>query len=210
MYSGGDSYFNNTLPAFKQLSSYFAWQNDNWLLIALDTASLDFNLDAVQVKWLERIIAKAENRRVIVFSHHQLYSQLDDQGPNLAEALGSLLHDKAIQFWYWGHEHRCVLYDNHSDFGLVARCIGHGGMPQRRGDEVNAPLDSANCGVTWRKLAAKPAVPSAVILDGPNPYIKGEEDTYSPHGYVSLELRGKKLHETYWTPDGCNAREADF
>jgi predicted phosphodiesterase len=210
MYSGGFAYFNDTFREFKQASSYFAWQNKNWLIVALDTACLDFDLDSVQVKWLERLIAKSEDRRVVLLSHHQLYSQLDSQGPKLAAALGALLHDKAVHFWYWGHEHRCMLYDKHPDSGLVARCIGHGGMPQRRGKEKTAPVDLEKCGVTWRKLAAKPGVPSAVILDGPNPYIKGEEETYSPHGYVSLQFSDKKLHECYWTPEGCLSREVDF
>jgi hypothetical protein len=83
-------------------------------------------------------------------------------------------------------------------------------MPQRRGSEKNAPVDSEKCGVTWRKLVAKPGVPSAVIADGKNPYIKDEEDTYGPHGYVTLQFSGKKLHESYLTPDGCVAREADL
>jgi hypothetical protein len=87
MYSGGQAYFETTLPAFRQKSSYFAYQNDNWLLVALDTACQDFDLDPIQVKWLERLVAKAADRRVMLLSHHQLYSQLDAQGPNLAEKM---------------------------------------------------------------------------------------------------------------------------
>ncbi|MGD1092238.1 MAG: metallophosphoesterase [Bryobacteraceae bacterium] len=211
MYSGGFAYFDTTLKTFNQKSSYFAWQNDNWLLVALDTACQDFDLDPTQVKWLERLIAKAGARRVMVFSHHQLYSQLDSQGPNLAEKLGSLLYDKAIHFWYWGHEHRCVLYDVHPSYNLVARCIGHGGMPQRRGSEKNAPVDSQMGDAIWRTLPAKKGIaPSAVILDGRNTCIKGEEDTYSPHGYVTLQFSGTKLHEKYFLPDGTLVREADL
>lgn len=211
MYSGGKAYFETTLPRFKQASSYFAYQNDDWLFVALDTACQDFDLDSTQVKWLERLIAKAGGRRVMLFSHHQLYSQLDDQGPNLADKLGSLLHDKSIHFWYWGHEHRCVLYDAHPSFNLAARCIGHGGMPQRRGKEKKASVDAQKGDAVWRKLAAKPGVaPSGVILDGRNAYIKGEEDTFSPHGYVTLQFSGKKLHESYFLPDGTLVREVDF
>jgi len=211
MYSGGKAYFDTTLPAFHQQSSYFAYQNDNWLLVALDTACQDFDLDQIQVQWLERLIRNAGNRRVVLFSHHQLYSQLDSQGPKLAEKLGSLLHDKKIHFWYWGHEHRCVLYDTHSGFNLVARCVGNGGMPQRRGKEKDAPTDSQKGDAVWRKLPAKPNVaPAAVILDGRNTYIHGEENTYSPHGYVTLQFTGDKLHESYFLPDGSLVREVDF
>ena len=37
MYSGGHAYFEQTLPAFGQKSSYFALQNDHWLVVGLDT-----------------------------------------------------------------------------------------------------------------------------------------------------------------------------
>lgn len=211
MYSGGNAYFENTLPAFSQKSSYFAWQNDDWLLVALDTACQDFDLDDTQVKWLERLIAKSGGRRVMLFSHHQLYSQLDSQGLRLAEKLGSLLHDQAIHFWYWGHEHRCVIYDRHENFNLSARCVGHGGMPQRRGKEKQAPIESQKGDAIWRKLdAIKNVAPSALVLDGRNVCIKGEENTYSPHGYVRLQFSGKKLHETYCLPDGTAVKEADL
>ena len=202
MYSGGQSYFETVLPAFGQKSSYFAWQNTDWLLVALDTACTDFDLDAAQVAWLQRLVQQAGDRKVILFSHHQLYSQLDDQGEKLAGKLGPLLHSKAIDYWYWGHEHRCVLYDPHPYMNLVARCIGHGGMPQQRGDERNAPAQAKAGDVVWRKLAAKTGVPSALILDGPNPYITDDKDTYSPHGYLTLEFNGKEVHETYLSPDG--------
>ncbi|HTM50412.1 MAG TPA: metallophosphoesterase [Bryobacteraceae bacterium] len=211
MYSGGHAYFETTLPAFRQPSSYFAYQNDHWLLAALDTACDDFDLDQTQANWLDSLINRAGSRRVVLFSHHQLYSQLDSQGPKLAQKLGSLLRDKKIHFWYWGHEHRCVLYDVHAGFNLLARCVGNGGMPQRRGKEKDAPIDSQKGDAIWRKLLPKPNVaPAAVILDGRNPFIRGEENTYSPHGYVTLQFSGNKLHESYFLPDGSLAREVDF
>jgi len=33
MYSEGDAYFSQTLPAFDQPGSYFAYQNKNWTFI---------------------------------------------------------------------------------------------------------------------------------------------------------------------------------
>ena len=38
MYSGGYAYFDQTLKQFKQPASYFALQNDHWLLVGLDSA----------------------------------------------------------------------------------------------------------------------------------------------------------------------------
>ena len=37
----------------------------------------------------------------------------DDQGPKLRIALADLLNTQRIHAWFWGHEHRLVLYDPH-------------------------------------------------------------------------------------------------
>lgn len=211
MYSGGHAYFEKTLPAFRQKSSYFAYQNNNWLIACLDTACTDFDLDETQAAWLEQLVGKADERRVMVMSHHQLFSQLDSQGPKLADTLAKLLHYKSLDFWYWGHEHRCVVYDVDEGTGLTARCVGHSGMPQRRGDEKTAPSEIAVGNYNWRRLPRKATIaPSALILDGQNDFIKGDEDKYSPHGYVTLHLSGKNLHEEYHLPGGEKMMEKDL
>ncbi len=52
MYSGGFGYFKLVLPKFGQDGSYFAVQNDDWLLVGLDTAYIDHDMDNAQVGWL--------------------------------------------------------------------------------------------------------------------------------------------------------------
>jgi hypothetical protein len=43
------------------------------------------------VAWLKRIVTAAgSQRKLILFSHHQPFSQLDAQGPNLQVALADL------------------------------------------------------------------------------------------------------------------------
>ena len=59
MYSGGFGYFKLILPAFKQESSYFALQNEHWLLVGLDTAYVDHDIDNQQVAWLNLILNQA-------------------------------------------------------------------------------------------------------------------------------------------------------
>jgi hypothetical protein len=202
MYSGGWAYFDIALAELKQKSSYFALKNSNWLLIALDTAHTDFDIDSDQATWLKETIDKhGAGKKVMLFSHHQIFSQLDHQGPKLAKSIGSLLIGKKIDYWYWGHEHRCVLYDRHDGYNLVARCVGHGGMPQTRGPEQVAPAEDSIANVTWRRLGKKVGVPSALILDGPNDYIPGQEKGYSPHGFLTVSLSGKQAQETYYLPD---------
>ena len=155
MYSGGFAYFEDILPKFKQPSSYFALQNNNWLLIGLDTAHTDHALDTQQVAWLKSVVQKAGQRKVILFSHHQPFSRLDKQGPKLQTALADLFQKKAITAWYWGHEHDCIIYDKHPTFGLLGRCIGHGGIPSPRKIQViDAPADQQLSGVAWKRLAA--------------------------------------------------------
>ena len=203
MYSGGYAYFEKTLPEFGQESSYFALQNDHWLLVGLDVAYTDHDIDDTQLSWLERVIAAAGDRKVLLFSHHQLFSRFDDQGPRLAAKLGGLLRSGRIFAWYWGHEHRCVLYEPDPRYGgLLGRCLGHGGMPYTRRAVANIPRDHTVGQSIWRRFETKNMVPGGLVLDGPNPYIQGHEAEYGPHGYMTLEFQAEHLVEVVHTPTG--------
>lgn len=199
MYTGGEGYFKVMLPAFGQSSSCCAMQTNHFLLVGLDSAYVDHDLTGDQVPWLEGLVAQAGGRKVILFSHHQPYSLLDNQGPKLTGKISTLLSDGRIFAWYWGHEHRCVLYDKHLTWQLHGRCIGHGGYPHFRDKLSNLP---AGPGTMWRRLPAAGLVPGALILDAPNPYIKGEEEKYGANGFVTLELDGPRAHEVVMAPDG--------
>ena len=203
MYSGGYAYFDDILPLFQQRSSYFALQNTNWLLVGLDTAHTEHALDTKQVAWLYSVVHNGGQRKLILFSHHQPFSRLDKQGPLLQAALGDLLYRKAITAWYWGHEHDCILYDRDATFGLLGRCIGHGGIPSpRKPEAVNASADRSLYGVSWKRLSASREAPACLVLDGPNPLVTGEEDKFGPHGYLTLEFDGPHVIERVHLPDG--------
>lgn len=203
MYSGGYAYFEKTLAEFGQESSYFALQNDHWLLVGLDVAYVDHDVDKQQMEWLEQVIAAANGRKVLLFSHHQLFSRFEGQGPKLAAKLGRLLEAGRISAWYWGHEHRCALYEPDPRYGgLLGRCIGHGGMPYTRKTVENIPVDHTVGDSVWRRFGTKNMVPGGLVLDGPNPYIKGHEAKYGPHGYMTLELEDQYLVEVVHTPTG--------
>lgn len=207
MYTGGEGYFRALLPAFKQPASYFALQNDSWVLAGLDSAYVDHDLAGNQVAWLEQIVAKAGDRKVVLFTHHQPYSLLDNQGPKLVEKLGRLLGRKKIFAWYWGHEHRCVIYDKHPAWGVHGRCIGHGGYPYFRDKIGNLPIAE---GTLWRRLESKNLVPGAIVLDAPNKYVEGEADKYGANGYVTLNFDAHRLHEVIHEPDGTVLREREL
>ena len=211
MYSGGFGYFQLILPAFKQAGSYFALQNEHWVLVGLDTAYIDHDMDTTQVAWLNVILKQAEvkkKRKVVLFSHQQPFSRLDAQGPKLQQALSHLLEDQVITAWYWGHEHQCILYDRHPTWGFFGRCLGHGGIPEARKDEVKqAPADAAHpggAGCTWRRLEATAASPGCLALDGANSDMKKAFDRqkFAPHGFMTLEFKGESLTERVLTSDG--------
>lgn len=198
MYTGGKAYFTLALQQFGQAASYFALQNRRWLLAFLDTAYDDHDLAGDQANWLSQLIAQAGDRKVVLFSHHQLFSLLDVQGLKLASKLRPHLESGRIHSWYWGHEHRCVIYDPHKTWGLSGRCIGHSGFPEfRKGDWGAAPAQS-----TWHRLNAANGAPGGYILDGHNEFIQGHETEYVPHGYVTIEFDNDKLTELVRHADG--------
>jgi hypothetical protein len=209
MYSGGFGYFKLALPAIGQKSSYLAFENKNWLLVVLDTAYVDHDMDNEQVAWLNLVLKQSREanngqaKKLVLFSHQQPFSRLDNQGPKLQNALRHLLDGRAITAWYWGHEHQCVIYDRHPAFGLLGRCLGNGGIPEVRKDEVkNAPTERSVEGVMWKRMSATADSPSCLALDGPNPDIKGEEEKFVPHGYMTLELNGPALIERVHLANG--------
>ena len=202
MYSGGFGYYALALPAIGQRSSYLAFENAHWLLVVLDTAYVDHDMDNEQVAWLNLVIKQStaanggKAKKLVLFSHQQLFSRLGKQGPKLDAALRHLLDARAIKAWYWGHEHQSVIYDAHPRYGLLGRCLGNGGIPEPRKPEViDAPAERSVGSVMWKRFAATSDSPSCLALDGPNPDVIGEEDRFVPHGFMTLELNGPKLIE---------------
>jgi hypothetical protein len=198
MYSGGKPYHDAILGGkFQQRATHFYVQNRDWVLVGLDTAYVDHDLPDEEVAWFSRILAQAGDRKVVLFSHHQPFSLLDQQGPNLVHKLEKFLNDRRIFAWYWGHEHRCVRYDQHPKWGLYGRCVGHGGFPYFR--DILGPVAKEP---TWKVLKGNGDSPGGAILDGPNPYVTEAPEGYGPHGYMSLEFFESQLREFFHRPDG--------
>ncbi len=212
MYSGGHAYFGMVLPEFGQESSYFAMQNDHWTLIALDTAYVDHDVDAQQQEWVYEVVKNAGDRKVLLFSHHQLFSGLGSQGPKLAASLAELLTARRVFAWYWGHLHRCEIYRTHPIFGLRGRCVGHGGMPDNRSKVQDLPAsgDPPVDEHVWRRIPSKHGLPGGLVLEGPNRHIKDKGDKYLPHGFIVLELDGPRLKEVYRAADGRVLKEIEL
>ena len=118
-----------------------------------------------------------------------------------SDGIGDLLVNQKIFAWYWGHEHRCVLYDPHPSWAVRGRCIGHGGYPYFRDKIADLPLEEPS--KPFRRMASKNLVPGAIILDAPNPFIEGHENEYGAHGYVTLEFSDAHVNEVVHAPDGA-------
>jgi hypothetical protein len=218
MYSGGHGYFGKVLPQFGQAASYFACENEHWLLVGLDTAYVDHSLTRDQVGWLVNLLQAPQRqlKKLVLLSHHQPFSLLDNQGPKVINFLRLLLNSCRVHAWYWGHEHRCVIYDRHPIWNLAGRCIGHGGFPYFRDTEEilrrKGQLRAGTNESQWYRMAGNSLsadetripggliIPASFILDGPNPYLGPEANLYGPHGYVALEFDGDRLFETFYTP----------
>jgi len=134
MYSGGEGFFKTLLsdPRFgrHENSSLFKLENQHWRILGLDTAYKDHDLESPQDEWIteEAHKAKEKGQKLMLLSHHQLFSTFESDGEALQTKLAPLLDQGLIHTWFWGHEHRCVVYQPHQGV-TYARCIGHAGVP---------------------------------------------------------------------------------
>lgn len=186
MYSGAKPYFAALERDFpeQQNTSYFALQNDNWLIVGLDSVYasdplnlyMDGKLNQPQIDWLR---ALPKNKPVIVLSHHQAY---DIDGKKIP-----LLYDQVVDalgrvpaYWYWGHLHNGICYVPRD--GLRGRCVGHGAVPYGDATQLRG-----NANVCWyeTQLAGDKNYPLRVL-----------------NGYMKIVLSGTSIAEQFIGEDG--------
>ena len=171
--------------------------------MGLDTGDDEYGLAGNQDGWLESIVNNAGDRKVVLFTHHQPYSLYEPKIMRPEARLGALLDAKRIFAWYWGHEHRCVMYDKHPRWDVFGRCIGHSGYPYFRSDLSKYPLNLVNSdGSAWRQLGTTKGTPGGYILDGQNYDVAQAPTRYGPHGYASIQISGPHLMEQILAADG--------
>ena len=149
MYSGGQGYYW-LIDQLGQRASYFCLENDDWQFLAMDTGHNDHNPLTVSTNmtrlvvagswaeenWLLDKINLAKDRKIVLLSHHQLFSPFGPVGtvdgkpyaynPNLRSTFEALM--KRIAWWFWGHEHTLAIFDPY--MGLKrGRCIGASAVP---------------------------------------------------------------------------------
>lgn len=147
MYSGAQGYFGKGLKApqfsLQNNTSYFAIQNEKWIIIGLDSAYYDKSdlfmngalLDANQINFIKGL--NTADKKVMVLTHHNPTNiegtgttQGATQLPLWNQVLSAL--GRPPDFWYWGHVHNAMVYSDTSfpaQNGVKARCAGHGAIP---------------------------------------------------------------------------------
>jgi hypothetical protein len=147
MYSGGYGYFDTLLRGDERFArqrspdgegtSFFRLRTPSWDIVGLDTSwdaevlslgqkgVLHDPQAAVLKRW-----ADESDKPLMLLSHHQLVSSYDlsDLGTTLPFKLRELLGAKRVKAWLWGHEHRCMGFNDVRGVEYM-RCIGHGGIP---------------------------------------------------------------------------------
>lgn len=149
MYSGGGGYYW-LLDQIGQEASYFCLQNDDWVFLAMDTGFHDndpFNVATnmtelvtlngwSEAEWHRNKITQAGDRKIVLFSHHQLFSPFGSVGrvgdvkfaynQNLLGIFGPVL--SKVEWWFWGHEHTLGVFPAY--MGLKrGRCVGASAVP---------------------------------------------------------------------------------
>lgn len=163
MYANGHGYFKVFLPNLGmrpgpklrpsgQKASFFALENDAWIIIGVDTGynsvgmpvlervayvkkipyvGGDCCLPSALVRWLrEAIKPELAGRGVILLSHHPYCASFERPFAKAGVQLREFI-DKPV-LWFWGNQHRLAIYGPyHKKNGITAygRCVGHGGMP---------------------------------------------------------------------------------
>ncbi|HLN00769.1 MAG TPA: metallophosphoesterase [Bryobacteraceae bacterium] len=203
MYSGAKPYFQAIAnPPFEiqKGCSFFALENSNWVIVGMDSAYYadDDNLymdgalfppdhPNVQNSFLLEIGAKAQldRKKLILLTHH---NGLDETGSQTAmlwdQVMNAFPAGGGPSYWYWGHVHAAVVYQNQDPGGrnVACRCCGHGGLPWGHATE----LDN-NPNVLWyeKRPANDPDIPERVF-----------------NGFAMLSLAGPNIQEVFYDENG--------
>ena len=208
MYARGSAYFERLLPRLgllggpPQRASFFCLENLHWRVVALDTAynsvkwpmleELPFwpfaaanELTAAQLRWLDELMRPGTDRRgLVILTHHAPYTRSGGCA-RFARQLARQIRQPVL--WFFGHEHRLVVYDRHCcspGLEVWGRNIGHGGMPV----EPGPPADP----------------PARVIFTDARRYPNEERLEVGYNGFASLTFTGPELGIDYYDLEGAS------
>ena len=211
MYSLGIPYFTQVLSAFGQEASYFTLYNEHWQLQGLDTAYVPFsisgaNVDArlqVQWNWLLDSIKQNPAKANIFLSHNQPVSahlpelEAAQDLMNEARRLLGIVGGTSIYAWFFGHEHRCAIYDDRVESALFrARLIGNGSIPHHPQEETGPEKDRSGAAATPILKVNKRALT--------------EDSSVAVSTFALLTLDGSNIHVDYIDEDDVIFHSEDW
>jgi hypothetical protein len=131
MYSGGHAYFDFLLKdrRFKKQAgaSFFCLENARWRIFGLDSAHEDGGLREPQAEWVKAHVDKS--KKTMLLTHHQPFSVYEKPAKKMMQKLKAVLAAAGgIKSWFWGHEHRFMLFEDHDNVQF-GRLLGNGGVP---------------------------------------------------------------------------------
>jgi hypothetical protein len=208
MYSGAGAYFKaiNGSPFEKQQGcSYFALENNDWVIVGLDSAYYSdeetlyrdgalFPSDGghqEQLDFLRAQVASATegHKQVIILTHHNgLVQDGSSQTKLWSQVMSAFPADSGPAYWYWGHVHAGVVYQPQKNGAatVLCRCCGHGGLPCGQAPD----MEQKERTVLWyeNRLAHDPDIPLRIL-----------------NGFVMLYLDGPKIEEVFYDENGGGA-----
>jgi hypothetical protein len=208
MYSGAAAYFkaiSNSPFERQQGCSYFALENNDWVIVGLDSAYYSdeeglyrdgalFPSDGghqEQLDFLSAQVASAtkENKKVIIMTHHNGLAQDGSSQTKLwSQVMSAFPTDSSPAYWYWGHVHAGVVYQPQKNGAatVLCRCCGHGGLPCGQAPE----MEHKESTVLWyeNRLAHDPDIQQRIL-----------------NGFAMLYLDGPKIEEVFYDENGGGA-----
>lgn len=203
MYGGGFGYFDTLLGderfSKQRGTSFFRLSSPSWDFVGLDT-SWDSNvlsqghvgvLEDPQAAFVAQV-AQESTRKLMLLSHHQLISAYDqhDVGKILPAKLGPVLDSGRVAAWLWGHEHRCMGFEETSGVKIL-RCIGHGGVPVLMTHAEQDPVPSPG---TWEERG----------------FLEDKGERWARFGFAILDLAGDHIDVRYRDDQGSTTRSETF
>ena len=160
------------------------FHDNNVLEVNRDTTFLNPS----EVTWQQHQLDKAvaAGRKVILLSHHQLFSRyeaIDDKTYNdqLLGNFKSYIDKKQVSAWFWGHEHVAAIYK--PTLGLAkGRCIGNSAVPVFFNDGAAY--------TALKLLKGEPVTNLPDVEYDPSKFT--HDDKFYNQGYALLELKDDK------------------
>jgi hypothetical protein len=164
-------------------------ENDYWQILGLDSSYDDGDLHGEQASWAHQQRTASSHKGGILLTHHQPFSSFEPAPEKLLERLRPTVRAGLVRSWFWGHEHRCVLYEEREQI-TYPRLVGHGGVP------VLAPK------------TAKPKGVSFQFGEAENEYFYGfVNERFQRFGFAELTFDNDSIAVRYVTELGAQAEK---